>query len=304
MKVVSDLSSERLCGIIVLGLLVGLAGCGPGLFSVRRSPAAASLHDTWIRPADGMMMVYVPAGEFEMGSLEGARDEQPVHTVVLDAFWIDRTEVSNAQFAAFLNERGNQVEGDVTWLAQKDEDSLIEQVGTEYRPKHGYGDHPVVEVPWYGAAAYCDWAEARLPTEAEWEYAARGPEERELPWAGKFDGTRLNYCDANCEEEWADDTFDDGYAVTAPVGSYPEGASWCDALDMAGNAAEWVADWYADYLPKRQVNPKGPSFRAFRVVRGGSWYNVSIFVRSAVRSPVSPEVSFSKIGFRCAKGLR
>ena len=291
-------------GIIVLGLLVVPAGCEPGVFPVRHSPVAASLHDTWIRLADGMVMVYVPAGEFEMGSTRGARDEQPVHTVSLDAFWIDRTEVTNAQFAAFLNEQGNQVEGDVTWLALEDEDSLIEQVGPEYRAKHGYADHPVIEVSWYGAAAYCDWAQVRLPTEAEWEYAARGPEGREFPWADEFDGTRLNYCDANCQEEWADDRFDDGYATTAPAESYPRGASWCDALDMAGNAAEWVADWYADYLPKRQVNPKGPSFRDFRVVRGGSWYNVSIFVRSAVRSPVSPGVSFSKIGFRCARDLR
>jgi len=120
-----------------------------------------------------MVMIYVPAGEFEMGSTQGDSDEQPVHTVALDGFWIDRTEVTNAQFAAFLNDQGNQTEGGAAWREFERVCCPIERAGNEYRPQSGYADHPVIEVRWYGAAAYCEWVGARLPTEAEWEYATR-----------------------------------------------------------------------------------------------------------------------------------
>ncbi|MBN1922754.1 MAG: SUMF1/EgtB/PvdO family nonheme iron enzyme, partial [Anaerolineae bacterium] len=175
---------------------------------------------TRTREADGMVMVYVPAGEFQMGSTQ-YDDEQPVHTVALDGFWLDRTEVSNAQYAAFLSATGNQSEGGATWLDSTDEDCLIEQVGNTFRPKSGYAQHPVIEVTWYGAATYCEWAGGRLPTEAEWEYAARGPEGLTYPWGNTFDGTRLNFCEKNCNYDWADKSVDDGYKFTAPVGSYP-----------------------------------------------------------------------------------
>ncbi len=290
--------------IVVLALITSLVGCATRGFGSGSSSATASLHDTWTRLDDEMVMVYVPGGEFKMGSTEGARDEQPVHTVALDGFWIDQTEVANTQFSAFLNEQGNQIEGDVTWLELEDEDCLIEQVGDEHRPKNGYADHPATEVSWYGAAAYCKWVGARLPTEAEWEYAARGSQGWAFPWGSEFDGTRLNYCDMNCEQDWADEAFDDDYTVTAPVGNYPDGASWCDALDMAGNVSEWVADWYGDYPAKRQVNPKGPSFRHERAVRGSSWYNVSVYVHSAVRGSLTPDTTYSKVGFRCASDSR
>jgi formylglycine-generating enzyme required for sulfatase activity len=138
-------------------------------------PPNASLGDTWTRPTDEAVMVYVPAGEFEMGSTEGDSDEQPVHDVTLDGFWIDKHEVTNAQFAAFLNEKGNQEEGGTTWLELDSDDCLIEKSGEEFRPKSGYADHPVVEVSWYGAKAYAKWVGGQLPSEAEWEYAARGP---------------------------------------------------------------------------------------------------------------------------------
>ncbi len=120
-----------------------------------------------------MVMVYVPGGTFQMGSDEDDSNEQPVHTVTLDAFWIDQTEVTNAQFAAFLNDQGNQTERGVTWLELESDYSLIEQTGDEYQPKSSYADHPVLEVSWYGANAYCQWAGVQLPTEAQWEYAAR-----------------------------------------------------------------------------------------------------------------------------------
>jgi len=278
-----------------------------------------SLGDTRTRPADGMVMVYVPAGEFQMGSTDDEvghalamcneyrgdcerdwfEDEQPAHAVALDGFWIDQTEVTNAQFAAFLNEEGNQEEGDVTWLDVESKWSLIELTGGEFRPKSGYADHPVIEVSWFGAAAYCQWAGTRLPTEAQWEYAARGPEGHIFPWGDELDGARLNYCDANCEFDHADESFDDGYARTAPVGSYPEGASWCGALDLAGNVWEWGADWHGDYPAGRQENPSGPSTGDYRVVRGGGWYYGWDLVRAAYRDYVHPDSRAYYFGFRC-----
>ena len=283
---------------------------------------APSVGDGWSRPADGMAMVYVPAGEFEMGSdddgvdealalcieyladcgREWFEDEQPAHTLKLDAFWIDRTEVTNVRFAGFLNAQGNQTEGGVTWLDLEAETCLIERAGGEYRPKSGYADHPVVEVSWYGAAAYCEWAGGRLPTEAEWECAARGPERRAFPWGDTLDGTRFNYCDANCDSDWADRTMDDGYARTAPVGSFPAGASWCEAQDLAGNVWEWVVDWYdSDYYGRSpSENPTGPASGQSRVVRGGSWLHMPNGVRGANRVPSDPDLTHDNIGFRCA----
>jgi len=284
------------------------------------APAGPSLGDTRARSADGMVMVYVPAGEFRMGSTDQEVDdalaqcnetygdcqqvwyepEQPAHPVALDGFWIDRTEVSNTQFALFLNEERNQEEEGVTWLELESDACLIEQVGDEFRPKDDYADHPVVEVSWYGAAAYCEWAGARLPTEAEWEYAARGPENHIFSWGDELDGTRLNYCDTSCELGWADESFDDGYARTAPVGSYPDGASWVGALDLSGNVWEWTADWFGDYASGRQENPTGPSTGHFRVVRGGGWTNYWDHGRTAHRSHGSPIPRYDIFGFRCA----
>jgi formylglycine-generating enzyme required for sulfatase activity len=266
-------------------------------------PLAPVLGDTWTRPVDEMVMVYVPAGEFEMGSdaseIDADDDEFPQHSVTLDGFWIDQAEVTNAQFAAFLNEQGNRIEGQVTWLDLEDEKCLIEQVGGEYRPRSGYADHPVVEVSWHGAMAYCEWVGGRLPTEAEWEYAARGLEGGRFPWGNSFDSKRLNYCDANCNFEWADETGNDGYVGTAPVGSFPEGASWCDALDMAGNVWEWVADWYGSYSSEQQVNPTGVSSGEDRGLRGGSWYSHQRFVRTVHRGNLPPDTRDDGLGFRC-----
>jgi len=203
--------------------------------------------ETWTRPADGMVMVYVPPGEFEMGSGDNQVDyalqlcneyydncerkwfeaEQPVHTVVLGGFWIDQTEVTNAQFAQCM------AAGACDQPARSGSFTRDSYYGNS-----AYDNYPVIYVSWSQALEYCTWAGARLPTEAEWEYAARGPEGRRFPWGDEFNGLRLNHCDANCEFDWADEAVDDGYADTAPVGSYPAGASWCSALDMAGNVSE------------------------------------------------------------------
>jgi serine/threonine protein kinase len=206
------------------------AGPGPG--------------STQVRPDDGMVMVYVLAGEFQMGSNDVEVDaalalcskyrsdcqrerfeiELPAHTVVLDEFWIDRTEVTNAQYVQC-----------VAAGACESPAETISSTRDSYYGDSAYGDYPVIYVSWYDAANYCAWAGGRLPTEAEWESAARGSAGRIFPWGDGMDGTRLNYCDASCERLYADEAFDDGYADTAPVGSYPDGASWCGALNMAGN---------------------------------------------------------------------
>jgi serine/threonine-protein kinase len=265
-------------------------------------PVAAVIPPT-PTPSAPLGMVYVPAGEFIMGSDEGDSDEQPVHTVYLDTFYVDEYEVTNAQFAQFLNEQGNQEEGGVTWLDIGDEDCLITESGGQYQPKSGYSDHPVIEVSWYGANAYCQWAGKRLPTEAEWEKAARGTDGLIYPWGNTFDGTKLNFADKNTSFDWSDSNWDDGYADTAPVGSYPDGASPYGALDMAGNVAEWVADWHDSsyYAASPESNPKGPASGHYPVIRGGSWHINGALVRAAVRSWYPPDDSLSHVGFRCAR---
>jgi formylglycine-generating enzyme required for sulfatase activity len=271
----------------LLIVLLAASGCAPGT-----TPTAPSLGDTTTRPSDGAVMVYVPAGEFEMGA-PGIPLEHPVHTVALDGFWIDRTEVSNAQFQQCVE--AGECEQPSCW---KEADLIRDN------DDFGGPEQPVVCVNWYQARAYCEWTGGRLPTEAEWEYTARGPEGLEYPWGNEFDGTKLNYCDVNCPKKYADEDFDDGYAYTAPVGSYPDGASWCGALDMAGNVWEWVADWRGYYPSERQVNPTGPSSGRERVLRGGSWRYGWISARSTYRSGRRPDGRGGLIGFRCARAPR
>jgi formylglycine-generating enzyme required for sulfatase activity len=238
-------------------------------------------------------MVYVPGGAFWMGSGDDDPnawvDEEPRREVFLYAFWIDRTEVTNAQYAAFLQDQGNQVEGYQPWLDVEAGDCLIEQAGDAFRPKAGYEDHPVIRVTWYGAHAYCEWAGKRLPTEAEWEKAARGPDGRIYPWGDEFDGTRLNFCDTNCPRDSRQEAWDDGFAETAPVGSYPDGASPYGALDMAGNAWEWVADLY------REIRHDA------RVIRGGGWESAPQSARAAARYNGFQATGYSYVGFRCVQ---
>ncbi len=240
--------------------------------------------------ADEMMMVFVPEGKFMMGSVEygpGAYyNEKPQHSVYLDAFWIDRTEVTNAMFAQFLNEKVNQSEESAAWMDVNDKDVRLVQSGSEWQPVSGYGKHPVVEVTWYGAQAYCRWAGKRLPSEAEWEKAARGTDGRTYPWGGGLNCTKANYygCSSYIEQ----------------VGSFPDGASPYGALDMAGNVWEWVADWYQTYAgAERPIWPA--SKRKYRVLRGGSWNDTALSVRSANRIYLVPNEASGYIGFRCAK---
>jgi eukaryotic-like serine/threonine-protein kinase len=274
---------------------------------------ALGIGSTWKRPTDGMTMLYIPAGEFEMGSDDGDSDEKPINTVFLDAFWMDETEVTNKMFAEFLNAEGNQSEGGETWLDAGDSDVLIEKNSSSWRAKSGYGDHPVVEVTWYGARAYCDWAgpstgsgQVRLPSEAEWEKAARGNVNGEAyPWGDNFDCKQ-----ANADDETKLDDYVvpggpncDGYDRTAPVGSFS--ANGYGLYDMSGNVWEWVNDWYDSgyYSNSPGNNPSGPSSGSYRVLRGGSWYAVGYFLRSADRLWNLPVNSYYYLGFRCSRSL-
>ena len=229
--------------------------------------------DTWTRSADDMVMVYVPAGEFQMGSETGQDNEKPVHTVAVDGFWLDRTEVTNAQY-------GKCVTAGKCYPSQFAVSSYLNGA-----------TQPVAGMSWHAAVAYCEWAGGRLPTEAEWEYAARGPEGSKYPW-----GSNWQEKVANCNES----ICKDGYEYTAPVGSFPRGASWVGALDLAGNVWEWVADWYGDYPSGRQVNPTGPQNGDYRVLRGGSWVSNEEGVRGAQRYKYMPNNTYGNNGLRCA----
>ena len=266
---------------------------------------------TGVWEKDDSVMVYVPAGQFEMGSDDDGVDyamqlcselsddcqrrwyenQQPAHTVALDGFWIDKYEVTNAQYQKCVEAGECQAPTTCNW-------------GQPTYGKADKADHPAVCVDWQGAQEYCEWAGGRLPTEAEWEYAARGPASNVFPWGDTFDGTLANSCDTNCTLAWKYAGYDDGYAQTAPVGSYPDGTSWCGAEDMAGNVWEWVSDWYdSDYYRVSPAeNPGGPSSGEHRVARGGSWRdgsNGELHLAAMRYYPGVPSLRTSNVGFRC-----
>jgi len=184
--------------------------------------------------------------------------------------------------------------------------------GADWQHPRGPGssaedDHPVVQVSREDAAAYCEWAGGQLPTEAQWEKAARGTDGRMWPWGNTYDGIRGSFCEAQCPiERWKDDSYDDGYAFTAPVGSFPSGASPYGALDMAGNVWEWVADWYDDsyYGDSSSESPSEPPSGTERAMRGGAWYDNEPWVRCTVRHQNPPWSRCDDVGFRCAVPLQ
>ncbi len=262
-------------------------------------PAATATPDTSrISPNDGMTQIQIPAGTFTMGGMDVYRenDEQPPHEVKLASFWIDQVEVTNGMYDLCVQAEACRPPREVR------SDNREEYFGNpEFR------DYPVVNVAWYDADAYCTWAGRRLPTEAEWERAARGDDKRNYPWGDEppheFNSNSLNVI-----------------GDTTRVGSYPEGASPFGILDMAGNVWEWVADRYRpDYYSKSPLeNPQGPTeeevFNTLRVMRGGSFQEDGIFLRLVNRSFLEgpdPKAdpkdeayygkSSNRIGFRCAQ---
>lgn len=252
--------------------------------------------DTWenssikVSGEDGMTQLYVPAGEFMMGSDDGDEDEKPMHSVYLDAFWIDRTEVSNQQYMECVADAACTIPS-----------SSYSTYGMDYYDISAFKDYPVTFVSLPQAKEYCEWAGRRLPSEAEWEKAARGTDNRKFPWGNEFNSAYLNFGDKNGVEK-KNLSWDDGYAATAPVGSYPMGASPYGALDMAGNVWEYVADRYDEeyYRISPQSNPAGPSAGDL-LLRGGSFGDDFNFITTTYRHDVSGFKGDYAAGFRCAQ---
>ncbi len=230
-------------------------------------------------------------------NLDAADNEFPQHKVYLDAFWIDQTEVTNAMYAKCV-EAGKCAPPASNKSQSRD----------SYYKNPKYDNYPVIWVSWEDARTYCESVRRRLPTEAEWEKAARGTKGERYPWGNERPiGIRVNYCDSNCPfSDLKDQAVDDQYADTAPVDHYPEGRSPFGVLGMAGNVWEWVADQYDPeyYRHSPEKNPTGPT-RSLAgekpVVRGGSWNNEAKMLRSAVRSWDEPTARGDNWGFRCAR---
>ena len=232
-------------------------------------------------------MVRVPAGAFLMGSDGGHADEKPPHLVSLPAFYIDEYEVTVAQYVEFLNRLGRLYGCDGHKCADvksENPQSHILAVGNGFAAEKGFENHPVTWVSWYGADAYCRFVHKRLPTEAEWEKAARGTDGRRYPWGDKFDPEKANAGGV--------------LSGTTPVGSYPDGRSPYGAFDMAGNVWEWVADWYHPYPGSGYTSP---FFGKYKVVRGGSWNHPYVDARTTSRDFAFPARRIRVVGFRCAK---
>ena len=252
------------------------------LSAIRVNPGVASAKFKK-NAKDDADMVFIPAGEFKMGSNAGGDREKPVHKVTLDGYYIYRTPVTVAQYLKFCDETGH-----------------AKPEAPSFNPNWFKRDHPIVNVSYNDALAYCNWAGVKLPTEAQWEKAARGTDGREYPWGEKFDRSKL----------WCSESKFDDAGGTKPVGSFPSGKSPFGVLDMAGNVWQWCSDWFDEnFYSSRTATERNPENQAvgekkYRVVRGGSWgYYVPGNFRSAYRLDDGPDGRGDGIGFRCASGL-
>ena len=261
--------------------LLFLSACSPAQAHSRPPSAvsgtglAARASSSW-RNGDQSDMVVVPAGRFLMGG-NPIYEGQPPRWVDLPSFSIDRTEVTNGQFAAFIGQTGYRTEAE-----RAGEEQTWRSLATP-----GRENYPVVFVTGNDASAYCQWAEKRLPTEEEWEKAARGTDGRLWPWGNQFDPASLNSAEG-------------GVGATRPVGSYPQGASPFGALDLAGNVWEWTSSLYSSPLAG---NPPADAdtFQGQRVLRGGSWRTIAPGTQSSYRKPARTDYRRDSTGFRCAR---
>lgn len=235
------------------------------------------LGSTMLSEVDGMTMIYIPAGEFLMGPAK--------IKIYLDSFWIAKTEVSNGMYIKCV------------------EEGACPPPSRETYKNSAYADHPVIWVNWFQAQAYCHWTDQRLPTEAEWEKAARGTDGRLYPWGQDPPASNLvNICAENCPYIQNQRLDNDGYKKTIPVGTLAYGASPYGVLDMAGNVWEWTADWYDEqfyYVPPT-ANPLGAQLGKTRVIRGGSWTDREKYIQTFHRDDLVPQYTLYNIGFRCA----
>ncbi len=278
---------------MALAFVMVVAACGGGGASTTTATPAVSTFATTTSDVPpelgsvrtdrfGIEQVWVPAGTFRRGSDDPAgleipqwanaewSSEQPAHDVTITTgFWIDRLEVTNAAFAAFVAGDGYTTQAYWSddgweWVSRRDPDRLPADCATSD------DDHPRACITWFEAEAYAAWRGGRLPTEAEWEFAARGPESLVFPWGNDWDASRTNLVDSE---------------GTVPVGSYPAGASWVGALDMTGNVMEWVSDWWSFTYYEEEVgtDPQGPPDGVKKVEKGGWWGSVPFVGRAAYR---------------------
>jgi formylglycine-generating enzyme required for sulfatase activity len=250
-------------------------------------------------------MVHVPGGTFSMGSPTGVGDddEHPQHQVMLSGYCIDKTEVTVAAYTQCM------ASGKCTAASEPTKGGVGSLCNGTRADRQNY---PVNCVDWNQATAYCASVNKRLPSEAEWEYAARGEDGRTYPWGMEAPSAkRLNACGSECRalgkrlgSKWTvmyegNDTWE----ATAPVGSFQSGASLLGVLDMAGNVWEWTADWYGAYMAGASTNPHGPKEGPDRVIRGGDWlFDDASRVRGAFRGESVPTDRNSRLGLRCARG--
>jgi formylglycine-generating enzyme required for sulfatase activity len=274
--------------------------------TVTSTPTSSGPALELVREPDGMVMVYIPPGTFIMGAADDDEmadyDEWPQHEVTLDGFYIDKYEITVAQFAVFLNRNGRldrscdgfdcaftrQRVGATSYVVEQD----LGDGSLQHLPVTGYANYPINHVSWYGADAYCRSVGGRLPTEAEWEYAARGTDGRLYPWG--------NQPPTPNRAVFASESYDN----LKPVDALPDGASPFGVYGMAGSMWEWVADWYdaSYYQDSPRLNPVGPETGLYKVIRGGAWpnNNQAHRIRASNRNAVTPEFISSTIGFRCA----
>ena len=255
-----------------------------------KPPANPQAGDIWVNPSNDNEMVYVPAGEFVMGSADTDPDarasEKPQRRVYLDAFWIDRAEVAVVDYSAFCRAVG------------KPNFTLIPEAG----PSWGWHrSDPIVRVSWEDAQAYAKWAGNRLPSEAEWEKAARGTDGRKYPWGNEAPDAGGEW---RCNMVGVDDG--DHWVAHAQGAEYVQGASPWGCLHMAGNVFEWSADWFDEgyYKSGPSRNPRGPESGESRVFRGGAYTSVGGEVRCALRAGMPPQVIGEFVGFRCARNAQ
>jgi formylglycine-generating enzyme len=262
--------------VIKLAILIGMVFSG---INLQQLVYAASMNHN---DRDNEKMIVIPAGEFFMGSKkkEGRPDEQPQRKIYLDFYEIDEHEVSNDRYLKFIHATGRKEPPNPY------SDGKLSKVS-------GIGNLPVVQVTWYDAVDYCRWAGKRLPTEAEWEKAARGNEGLKYPWGSESPKSKQ----VNFEKNW------EGTQTLWPVNTNGGSSSPFGIKGMSGNVREWVQDWYApDYFQTApQKNPRGPQIGILKVIKGGSWHSFKADVRAASRGKGGFALKTDGIGFRCAR---
>lgn len=272
-------------------------------------------YSEFVNAKDSSILIEIPASEFWMGSFpkQGDNEEHPQHKVLLSTYYIGKYEVTNEQFDRFVRATNYKTDVEKTDKAQiyeiqGGEWKWVEKKGVNWRFYYAKekSKYPVVLITWNDAVAYCNWAGLYLPTEAEWEKAARGYDKRNFPWGNEEPGTkgitRCNYADQNTDYNWSDKKVNDGYRMTAPVGSYEIGKSPYGCYDLAGNVWEWCSDRYSEfyYLTNPGPDPQGPSTGIARVIRGGSWFTSSFDLRCSNRNKMTQGYQNADLGFRTA----